>query len=317
MNKFLIIPGDDFIWNRHDLIQFLINNQDKDIVLDLNNEGCSSGKIGLYELLDSFKFKSVTILTCNLLECHNKYNIKILAGAYTYLQVREVDYTKLHYWNEDKVFGVFYNRALWHRIGISSFLMHYYSDKTFFNFRANPHNEDSRKLFELQKLFNFDIESAKNFINIIDKFPNQVELIDGYTVHATTKEHTNQVAKYYPSFLIDIVAETFTSGDSLYITEKTIRPMLLKKPFIIMGSKNFMIYLRQMGFKTFYEYWNEDYDGFDDKERYQRILQVINAIAKKNKSNLEDMYNSMQDILEHNYNLLVTQSYNKDVKYVR
>ncbi len=71
-----------------------------------------------------------------------------------------------------------------------------------------------------------------------------------------------------------------------------------------------------MGFKTFYEYWDEDYDGFSTKERYQRILQVIDTVAKKSQLELEDMYNSMQDILEHNYNLLVTQSYNKDIKYV-
>jgi hypothetical protein len=47
------------------------------------------------------------------------------------------------------------------------------------------------------------------------------------------------------------------------------------RPFIVMGSKNFLIYLRQMGFKTFYEFWNEDYDGYEGKEKYLQILKLI------------------------------------------
>ena len=32
-----------------------------------------------------------------------------------------------------------------------------------------------------------------------------------------------------------------------------------------------MEYMRQMGFQTFYQFWDEDYDGYEGKERYVRI----------------------------------------------
>ena len=71
-----------------------------------------------------------------------------------------------------------------------------------------------------------------------------------------------------------------------------------------------------MGFKTFYEFWDEDYDGFEGKEKYLRILKLIDSIAKKSILELLDMYNSMQYILEHNANLILTQTYNKHVTHV-
>lgn len=315
MNEFKIIPADSFIWNKLELLKFLSENQDKDIALEINEEGCCLRSTGLYDILSVFDFKSVNILTNNILETHNQYIIEN-EDYLKFFTIDKVDYAHLHCWNKNKLFGAFYNRALWHRIGLASQLLSNYSSQSLINFRSNPHSEDSRRFFELQKLFELCPESATKFINLINQLPIRVEDNDSYTAGATTKEHTNQLCQFYPNILIDIVAETFVSGRTFFATEKTVRPMLLKKPFIIMGSKNFMIYLRQMGFKTFYEYWDENYDGFDGKERYLQILDIIKTIANKSNEELNEMYESMQDILDHNYNLLITQSYSKNISYV-
>jgi hypothetical protein len=78
-----------------------------------------------------------------------------------------------------------------------------------------------------------------------------------------------------------------------------------------------MCYLRQMGFQTWQTpestFWSEDYDGYEGRERYIRILALIDELAKKSKEELEEMYLAMQPILDHNYNLLVTQSYNNTI----
>lgn len=312
MNKFKIIPADTFMWNETELLNFLIANQNNHIVIDTNKEGCCADSIGLYKLLNLFKFESVTIDTNNILEQHKTYRI---TGNkfFKFLNTGNNTYKEYHTWNGGNVFGAFYNRPIWHRIGLAAEL---YEHNTLLNFRANPHNEDNRELFELQKLFEVSPDSVKKFLNLADNFPIQLEIQDGYTVGATTQQHTDQLCQFYPNIFIDIVAETFVSGRTFFVTEKTVRPMLLKKPFIIMGPKNFMIYLRQMGFRTFYEYWNEDYDGYEGKEKYLRIIEVIKVIAKKSPTELLQMYDSMQNILEHNYNLLITQTYNKEIKHV-
>lgn len=287
-------------------------NQNNDIVIDTNEEGCCADSIGLYKLLDLFKFKSVTIHTNNILEQHKKYRI---TGNkfFKFFNTGNNTYKEYHSWNGNKIFGAFYNRPIWHRLGLAAELYEY---STLLNFRANPHCEDNRKLFELQKLFEVNPGSVKKFLNLADNFPVQLESQDGYTVGATTQQHTDQLCQFYPNIFIDIVAETFVSGRTFFVTEKTVRPMLLKKPFIIMGPKNFMIYLRQMGFRTFYEYWDEDYDGYEGKEKYLQIVKVIESIASKTHNELASMYDSMQHILEHNYNLLIAQTYNTEIKHV-
>lgn len=312
MNKFKIIPADNFIWNQQELLQFLITNQGTDVVIDTNEEGCCATATGLYSTLDLFSFKSVTLITNNILETHNKYTV-IGNKFFKFFNVGNTEYKQFHTWNKNNTFGAFYNRSVWHRIGLAAELD---KNNTLLNFRSNPHCKDSRQLFELQKLFEIAPDSAKKFLNSIDQFPLQLEQRDGYTVGASTQQHTDQLCEFYPNILVDVVAETFVTGNTFFATEKTVRPMLLKKPFIIMGSKNFMIYLRQMGFKTFYEYWDEDYDGFEGKDKYLKILDIIRTISNKSQHELLSMYNSMQDVLDHNYNLLVTQTFNKKIEYI-
>ena len=92
--------------------------------------------------------------------------------------------------------------------------------------------------------------------------------------------------------------------------------MLLKKPFIVMGPKCFLIHLRQMGFRTFHDFWDEDYDGYAPKQKYLMILKLIKSLSKKSFEELDNMYQNMQEILDHNYNLLRMQTYNKNINYV-
>ena len=238
-------------------------------------------------------------------------------------------YQPYHIWNKEKIFGLIYNRPNWYRMGLAGVMQSDYADRCLLNFRANPANENDRKSFDLQQLFIFHPESAKKFINTQDNFPLLVDGIDAYLspdeIYAKTitdgryqvKVETDGSCQVYPTFFIDLVAETFTSGRCFYPTEKTIRPMLLKKPFIVMGSKNFLLYLRQMGFKTFFEYWDEEYDGYDEKQRYVKILNVVQQLVNKPAAELEEMYASMQPILDHNYNLLCNQTYSKQIEYVK
>jgi hypothetical protein len=218
---------------------------------------------------------------------------------------------------KNKIFCAYYGRPIWHRIGLASYLKSNYGEESLVNLRGDRNNEDSRRLFEVTEFFRWAPEQIKDFAAIADQLPLLVEKTDGYTPGATdTTGFTNQLLEFYPDIFVDIVSETFTSGDSFYPTEKTFRPMLLKKPFIIMGPINHLTYLRQMGFKTFGDFWNEDYDGVSRRSRYQQILSVIDFIASKSKDELYDMYQRMQPILDYNYNLLVSKSYNQNIELI-
>jgi len=313
---FRIIPSDTFIWNLHDLVDFLIAHQNQDIVITTGTEGVCARTIGLYRWLDKFKFNSVTIETSNTLETHTHYKI-CYQVPWKFLEVkRSID--QCHQtWNQKSVFGTLYGRPLWNRLGIASHLLSKHPNISEVGCLSDPVDHDQRKLFEISELWKHDPKSLVEFSKIVFQFPCGHDDVDLYTPGATlTDGFVQQTERVYKNFLIDIVAETFTTGDCFFITEKTVRPMLLKKPMIVMGSQDFLGYLRQIGFKTFNDFWDEDYDGFAEQHRYQKILEIIDYIAQQPIDELVDMYQRMQPILDHNYDLLMRQGYETTIKKI-
>ena len=81
--------------------------------------------------------------------------------------------------------------------------------------------------------------------------------------------------------------------------------MLLKKPFMVFGSRDYLAYLRQMGFRTFHDFWDEGYGEDPDNCHVPAMIQNIQQLAKLSVAELEQMYIEMTPILEHNYSRLL------------
>jgi hypothetical protein len=207
-----------------------------------------------------------------------------------------------------------YGRPSATRIGILSHLDYNYPTLSHLGCHGNISIDDQRELFELEKLFKYRATSITEFGNLIKKFPL---ILDNSTTYSCSKHsYFDPVHQLYKDIFVDVVAETINEGDVFFITEKVIRPMIFKKPFIVSGTKNFLIYLRQMGFKTFHDFWDEDYDGFEKGQRFNFILELLDNIASKSTKELQEMYQSMSEILDHNYNLLQTNTFKTDIQKI-
>jgi len=314
-NKFLLKPANDYIWNQQEFVDFLIDNQGQPITVDTNQEGVDLYSSGVYKLLEQFKYQNVTVITNNLIESHPNFQI-LHQNPFKFFELSHSDYTQYHCWNRKKIFACLYNRPLWYRVGLAAEMQCSYNDISVINLRANPHDVDERKLFEIQKLFENAPGSFNKFAQVSTTWPRQLEHQDGYTKGNNTNGHTDQLAYLYPDFLIDIVAETWTQGHCFFPTEKTVRPMLLKKPMIVMASANYLEHLRQMGFRTFGDFWDEDYDGYEGADRYNKILKLIDKLSQLSVDQLETMYWNMQYTLGHNYNLLASGKFNQTITHV-
>jgi hypothetical protein len=314
--KFTITGTNDKLWHLEQLIHFLVENQNKDISLTINPEAISLRELGLYNVLDNFKFASVNIHTDNQLETHDKYKI-IVNIDNIFLQEKSNISTTLHSWNGSKIFLNFYGRPTAGRLGIASHLLSEHKNNSLIHFSFGNSLDDFPH-YELDKLLEYDINSIEKVGRLITKMPMKQASTNGYS--NTRYNFSDQLTQMYQNIFVDIVGETHVLGTTFYPTEKTTRPMWLKKPFIIFGSRDYLCYLRQLGFQTFQTlddtYWSEDYDGYEGRERYLRILTLIDELAKKSKKELEEMYQMMKPILDHNYNLLVTQSYKKTIKKI-
>ncbi len=110
---------------------------------------------------------------------------------------------------------------------------------------------------------------------------------------------------------IFIVTESwFTNEESLCFSEKILRPMLFKMPFLLMGSPNGLTYLKTLGFKTFNPYIDESYDTINDPiKRIKAIFKEIERLGKLSDSQLEDLEEKTKEICEHNYSLIFDQKH--------
>jgi hypothetical protein len=314
MNKFTISGTSDKIWNHNNLLSFLIANQHGHIEIDIEPEAICLENLGVYKLLDKFSFEQVNIKTWNPLETHPVYHVLYKGHNFWFNGIEKIN-PELHTWNQRKLFYCLFGRPTASRLGLASYLYNNYKNQSCLHFSATTIKDELIQI-ELDKLLSYDINSIESAGILIKQLPLLLSSPDNYTKY-NGYVYTDPLTDLYQDILIDIVVESHVLGNTFFPTEKTIRPMLLKKPFIVFGSKDYLDYLHQMGFKTFQtptsDFWSEDYDGYEGRERYIRILALIDKLAKKSKEELQDLYQAMQPILDHNYNLLQTQSYNTTI----
>ena len=313
-NKYCVTCTNDQLWKLTELLAFLKENQGQSITLDINPEAINLKEIGLYKILDLFDFESVTIVTYNPFESHSKYTI-ICKNTTLFLEETVVIDPSLHQWTKDKIFLTMYRRPTANRLGLAGHLFANHNNISHIHFSASI-SSDELELYEMNKLLTYDLTSIINVGKMILEMPLELASSRYYSKFGFMSNFESTLREYYQQILIDIVGETHVLGDTFFPTEKTTRPMWLKKPFIVFASKNYLDYLRQMGFRTFSDFWPEDYDGFDGRDRYIKILELIDNLAQKPIDELETMYWDMQYTLDHNYNLLLTQTYKKEITYI-
>ena len=75
------------------------------------------------------------------------------------------------------------------------------------------------------------------------------------------------------------VSETLFIENKKHLTEKIFKPIVAGKPFLLAGGYKNLEYLKSYGFKTFSNYWSENYDNIlDPKDRIDSIFSTIRSI---------------------------------------
>lgn len=118
-------------------------------------------------------------------------------------------------------------------------------------------------------------------------------------------EITNGLEKFYKDVFLDVVTESRFAQPTANYSEKVYQPMFYLKPFILAAPPHTLKYLREQGFKTFGNFWDESYDSIENhEERLMAIIDLVDIIDTMPIETLRDMYMKMQRILEHNRNLV-------------
>lgn len=104
---------------------------------------------------------------------------------------------------------------------------------------------------------------------------------------------------------VQIVTETDFYKDKLHLTEKVFKPIVAGQPFLLLAGRGNLAYLREYGFKTFGDYWDEGYDTITDPgERVGAVVKIIEDLSNLTHTQQQNMRKDMQPIIEHNFNHL-------------
>jgi hypothetical protein len=108
------------------------------------------------------------------------------------------------------------------------------------------------------------------------------------------------ILDHYVHFHAELVAETYTIGQSFFPTEKTVRPIMAARPFLIYAAPGFLQALRDLGFRTYHDFWNEEYDRYEGVARWQLIKSVIKDLCVLDGANFQYLMDRVADVARYN-----------------
>ena len=267
------------------------------VMIDMNTEGASMRALGITDMIDRYLApkqvyvrawaNGVEVIPYHRPETHLWSHFFWLAKRYWHAELLPVTHEKL--------FGCFIGRATWPRMRMLTDLRREMAERCLFSLMGLAHVPlpVGRNLDPREKWFDSDTDPRATLGDITS--------LDGHTIRDQYNpiHNTNlSLLAHYHRFDIEIVSETYCYGDAYLPTEKTIRPLLFGKPLLIYGPKYFLKRLRDQGFHTWHDHWNEDYDNLEGPARWQSMLEQIRMISRNDQVNL--MLDDCQTISDHN-----------------
>jgi len=128
-----------------------------------------------------------------------------------------------------------------------------------------------------------------------------VETVE-YKKHHIRLSHLVPV-NIYNKTNFSVVAETNTSNNFVFLTEKTAKCLVAQRLFVILGNRYSLRFLHELGFKTFDCIIDEDYDNQSNPEdRFGMAMEQVEWLCKKDWRDIEQ---SLQPIVKHNHDLIM------------
>lgn len=330
---------DGYLYGKNKLWMYLIDCHltNQDILIDFDLEGGSPETNGLYDLLDSFcqctgyDGSRITIKTANMIESHSLYNIKRCANYWFEIPMIKQWLTKNRLdvqYAPTKHFGCFVGQSRWFRLWVAAWLDQNHRSKTVLTYHGglqkNYRTKASDGLYDwtgLEELNQYEcgiIPHAADFLSrcpvtLDDDIDLAMSIVNIRNMAGYPLNHpvSLNLSRFYNDFFVDIVMETNATGNVFFPTEKIWRAMFSRRPFIVVSNRDFLYNLRKLGFKTFFEYWDEGYDSFENQTRIQKILIQLDTIASWGPDKLSQLLHDMQNILDHNYETFMQLDFDK------
>jgi hypothetical protein len=103
--------------------------------------------------------------------------------------------------------------------------------------------------------------------------------------------------------LVYVPTETVYFGQRTHITEKTFKAIALEMPFVLVAPAGSLAYLREYGFQTFSDIFDESYDTeTDDIRRIEQVTKLLKDLDNLTIKERQQIHQACLSRVEHNYN---------------
>ena len=325
--------NDNKFWRKDLLIMYLYECVRSNTLplITVAPEASSLQGNGLYWYLDNFCERNdypksnITIRTGNIIERHPEYKIERIIESWFELPI-------IHKWLWDntitctytptKHFGHFIGKANWNRLWVAAVLHNQYANKSFQTFHGglgtNYLTKDTTKVdyIGLEDLVKRRCDVLPEVIEFLQTCPRVIpedkEFISKCATHIKQPDHypiqlpaNLNILQYYNDIFVDIVHESYLTGEVFFCTEKTWRPMLARRPFITAAGQGHLANMRRLGFKTFNDFWDESYDDLYGTDRIKSIIGLVSTISSWSPGELISKLEEMKPVLDHNYTIFL------------
>ena len=154
--------------------------------------------------------------------------------------------------------------------------------------------------FDRNNTFDWD-DIKKHIYELHDILPRKLDDVDVNTNYCADIDAINSISAYYHKSAICLVTETWAEGRKLFISDAILAPILHRTPFLLIGCRGSLSFLRSKGFKTFGDIIDERYDDIeDDAERWDAVLTQVEKLGKE--QTIFSIKEQLREALDYNLN---------------
>jgi hypothetical protein len=114
----------------------------------------------------------------------------------------------------------------------------------------------------------------------------------------------------YNQTAYSVVCETNWENDNVFFTEKTVKPILARRLFVLLGNRYSLAMLRDLGFKTFGSIIDESYDEIENfPDRQLAAMEQLKWLCNQPQ---ERILAQCRNIVDHNFNLMYGRDWYHD-----
>ena len=240
---------------------------------------------------------------------------------YRYLHVIENKYVKKHNLNQRKKKFTCLIRAdkLWRKIYASYIVQMNMVNQGFFSYTGYKYDTSHKGLDDASLWQDYDNTLQQDMLSFEMQMPFNCDQL-------TDQEHNNHKLiheEYFNQAYFNYVVETHFDNDTIFLTEKTFKPILNLQPFVIVGNPGSLRLLKDLGYKTFDTVIKEEYDNIiNHKDRMSQILKISFDLTNLSHKHHMRIQQIISQSLQHNQKLFLSPKVNRinkllnELKYI-